>query len=93
VSRLPDIMCPDGRRAWAFMAIVGGCIIFTIFAAVGVWISRDEPHYAFLLALAAHGQVFLGMGSLGWVLGRRMMSRASRDGIEFDDRSTEGNAI
>jgi uncharacterized protein YneF (UPF0154 family) len=82
----PDIMTPDGRRAWAFVAIVGGCITFTAFAAVGVWLSRDHSDYAFWLALAAHGQVFLGMGALGWVLGRRMMTKATRDSIEFDDR-------
>lgn len=84
--KTPDIMNPDGRRAWAFAAIVGGCIVFTVFAAVGVYLVADNAHYAFLLALAAHAQVLVGMGALGWVLGRRVSISATRDGITTDDK-------
>lgn len=84
--KLPSIMSPDGRRAWAFAAIVGGCITFTAFAAVGVYIVRSSPGLSFWLALAAHAQVFLGMGALGWVMGRRMLASASKDGVTVDDR-------
>ena len=83
--KLPPIMTPDGRRAWAFSAIVGGCMIFTLFAAAGVYLVRGDAKLAFFLALAAHGQVLVGMTALGWVLGRRMQTDVSKDGIKLDD--------
>lgn len=86
--KMPNIETPYGRRAWAFAAICGGCMTFTIFAAVGVYLVRDNPHYAFLLALAAHGQVLVGMTALGWVLGRRMDVSVTRDSLSIDDTKT-----
>ena len=84
--KLPPIDTHDGRRAFSFLAIFGGCIVFTVFAAVGVWLARNHPGLSFWLALAAHAQVFLGMGALGWAMGRRMIGKAGRDGIEFNDK-------
>lgn len=81
---LPPIMTPDGRRAWAFAAIVGGCVVFTLFAAVGVWLVSGHAEYAFYLALAAHAQVFVGMTCIGALLVKRTI-RAGRDGIEISD--------
>ncbi len=86
---LPRIDTHDGRRAFAFLAIFGGCLTFTVFAAVGVWLVRNHPGLSFWLALAAHAQVFLGMSALGWAMGRRMAGKATRDGVEFDDRSKD----
>lgn len=84
--KFPDISSHDGRRAWAFMAVVGGCMVFTAMAIFGVWVLRSYPEYTFGLALAAHVQAFLGMGALGWAMGRRMTSSVSKDGASFDDR-------
>lgn len=84
--RLPTIMSPDGRRAWAFAAIVGGCVVFTVFAAVGVWELRDEPLYTLILALAAHAQILVGMTALGWLLGRKMQFEGTRDGVRLSDQ-------
>lgn len=83
--KLPDILTPDGRRAWAFAAIVGGCMVFTVFAGVGVYLVRNHTGFAFWLALAAHGQVLVGMGAIGWVLGRRMNLEATKDGVKMLD--------
>jgi hypothetical protein len=52
-----------------------------------VWNLRGSAGFSFWLGLAAHAQVFLGMGALGWVLGRRMLASASKDGVTVDDRS------
>ena len=82
-----SIMSPDGRRAWAFAAICGGCIVFTIFAAVGVWLVSGNELYALILALAAHGQILVGMTALGWTLGRRLNAEATRSGIKINDQS------
>lgn len=84
--KFPDIATADGRRAWSFLAICGGCMVFTVFAAVGVYQVRHVPGLSFWLALAAHLQVLVGLLALGWTLGRRMRGRVGRDGFEFDDR-------
>ena len=68
------------------MALVGGCVVFTLFAAVGVYLVSNNADYAFYLALAAHGQVFVGMAALGSLLVKRTM-KIGRDGIEFDDKA------
>lgn len=81
----PSIATPDGRRYWAFLVILGGCFIFTVFAAVGVWLTRHDAQLAFYLALAAHAQLFVGMGTFGFVLGRRMRLKAGKDGLDIDD--------
>ena len=62
-------------------------MVFTGFAAVGVYLVRNSPGLSFWLALAAHAQVFLGMGALGWAMGRRMLASVSRDGMTVDDRT------
>lgn len=85
---LPDLTTPEGRRAWALIALVGGCIVFTGFAAVGVYLVRTNAWFAFWLALAAHGQVLVGMTALAFVLGVRRRVKISRDGAELED---EGN--
>ena len=87
--KLPDISTPDGRRAWAFAAIVGGCIVFTVFAAVGVYLVRNSAWFAFWLALAAHGQILVGMTALSFVLGRRVKIEATKDGLTVDDKGGE----
>ena len=86
VRRSASILSPDGRRAWAFAAICGGCGVFTLFAAVGVWLVSDNALYTLILALAAHLQVFVGMTALGWTLGRRLQLDVSRDGAKLNDQ-------
>ena len=81
----PSIETPDGRRYWAFLAILGGCFVFTAFAAVGVYIVSGNATYSLYLALAAHLQLFVGMGAFSFVLGRRMRAKGGKDGFEFDD--------
>lgn len=85
--RFPPLDTHDGRRAWAFLAIWGGAAVFTLFAAYGVWLVRNSPHFSFWLALAAHGQVLVGMTALGWAMGRRVNIEASRDGIGISDQA------
>lgn len=82
--KLPDIETSDGRRAWAFGAMVGGCIIFTAFAAVGVYLVRASAGLSFWLALAAHGQVLIGMTGLAALLVKRSV-KISKDGAEITD--------
>lgn len=92
--KLPTIMTPDGRRAWAFAALVGGAMTFTLFAAFGVWRVSAYPAFTFWLALAAHGQVFVVLTAIGALLIKRTI-KVSRDGFESSDhgeRDDGGNA-
>lgn len=82
---LPPLDTHSGRRAWAFAAIWGGCITFTIFAAVGVWLVSGNALYSLYLALAAHAQILVGMTALGWAMGRRVKFDAGKDGVKLDD--------
>ena len=92
VRRSASIMLPDGRRAWAFAAICGGCVVFTGFAAVGVWLVSGNEHYTLILALAAHLQIFVGMTALGWTLGRRLQFEATKDGAKLNDQEQQPGA-
>lgn len=83
---LPDITTPDGRRAWAFAAIVGGAMVFSLFIWVALYLLRNQAGFIFYLAIAAHLQVLVGMTALGWALGRRMVVNANKDGVSIDDK-------
>ncbi|MFN3351934.1 hypothetical protein [Pseudorhodoplanes sp.] len=82
----PPITTHDGRRALAFLGVMGGCVVFTLFAAVSLWLLRDHPGFVFWLALAAHVQILVGMTALGWQMGRRLSASAGRDGVSISDR-------
>lgn len=83
--KLLTILTPDGRRGWAFAAILGGCIVMTLFAAVGVSLVSENLLYSLILALAAHFQILVGMTALGWALGRRMQLEVNKDGGKISD--------
>lgn len=82
--RLPSIATPEGRRGWAFAALVGGAMTFTLFAAFGVWKVSRYPAFTFWLALAAHAQVALALTAIGALLIRRSI-KIGRDGFESSD--------
>lgn len=87
MKALRHILTAEGRQAWAFAALVGGCVTFTLFAAFGVYILRNDAEKAFWLALAAHGQILIGMTALSALLVKRTL-KVSKDGVEISD---EGN--
>lgn len=78
-------MSPDGRRVWAFAATCGGCMVFTVFAGIGVYLLQNDPEFTFWLAIAAHVQILVGMTGFGWVLGRRMQIEAGKNGAIIND--------
>lgn len=90
---IPPIDTHDGRRAWAFLAIWGGSVVFTVFAAVAVWLVAGNALYSLYLGLAAHGQILVGMTALGWAMGRRVQVKVSRDGAELDDQAGEPDEV
>jgi hypothetical protein len=86
---IPPLDTHDGRRALAFLAIWGGAVVFTVFAAVAVWLVSGNALYSLYLGLAAHAQVLVGMTALGWAMGRRVQGKFGRDGVELDDSGDE----
>lgn len=82
---LPRADNAEGRRYWAFLVILGGCIVMTLFAAVGVYLVSGNERYSFYLAMAAHAQIFFGLGAFGWVLGRRLQTEVGKDGLKLTD--------
>lgn len=89
---LPSIETHDGRRAWSFLAIVGGAMVFSVFIWVALYLLRGHPEFIFYLALAAHMQVFVGMTALGWQMGRRLQFQGGRDGLTINDRGDHNEA-
>jgi hypothetical protein len=83
--KLPPILTPNGRRAWAFLALLGGSIVMTVFAAIGVYIVRKDSGLSFWLAMAAHVQIIVGMTGFGALLYKRTI-KAGRDGVEISDQ-------
>lgn len=75
---------PNGRRTAAFGALLGGCVIMTIFAAIGVWLVSGNATYSFYLALAAHVQILLGLTGFTALFVKRSI-KAGKDGIEISD--------
>lgn len=89
VKAFPDIATHDGRRALAFLAVMGGAMVFTLLIIWALWLLRGHPDYTFYLALAAHAQVLVGMTALGWQMGRRLNVNAGRDGVTINDSHVE----
>lgn len=83
--RFPSVSTHDGRRAAAFLAVVGGCMVFTALIIWALWELRGSPGFIFWLALAAHAQVFVGMSAIGWAMGRRAVISVTKDGATVDD--------
>lgn len=79
-----NLSTPDGRRAAAFAALLGGCGVMTIFAAVGVWLVSGNANHTFYLALAAHAQIMLGLTAFTALFVKRSI-KAGKDGIEITD--------
>ena len=86
---LPDILTPSGRRAWAFAAITGGAMVFSLFIWVSLYLLRNHHEFIFYLALAAHAQVLVGMTALGWAMGRRLQLQGGTDGVTINDSAVE----
>lgn len=87
---LPTLLSADGRRAWAFAAILGGCIIMTLFAAIGVYLVSGNAGLSFWLALAAHAQIMVGMTGLIALFVKRSLS-VTREGLTVEDKTDEGD--
>lgn len=80
------LLTPEGRRAAAFGAVLGGCVVMTLFAAVGVYLVSGNAKYSFWLAIAAHAQILVGMTGLIAMFVKRHI-KVGRDGVEVSDHA------
>lgn len=53
------LLTGDGRRAWAFLALLGASGVMTGFAAWAMWLVRANQTYVLWLGFAAHVQLFV----------------------------------
>lgn len=79
-----NLSTPDGRRAAAFAALLGGSVVMTVFAAVGVWLVSGNATYSFYLALAAHAQIMLGLTGFTALFVKRSLS-ITKEGATITD--------
>lgn len=86
-----NLFTPDGRRAAAFAALLGGSVVMTIFAAIGVYLVAGNAAYSFYLALAAHAQIMLGLTGFTALFVKRSI-KAGKDGIEITDTGGENGS-
>ena len=84
-----NLFTPDGRRAAAFAALLGGSVVMTIFAAIGVYLVAGNAAYSFYLALAAHAQIMLGLTGFTALFVKRSLS-LSKDGVSITDQTDTG---
>ncbi len=88
-----NLLTPDGRRAAAFLAVLGGCIVMTLYAVAVLCIVRGQPRLAFWLGMAAHLHVLLGLTAFAAMWVKRSI-RAGRGGVEItDDTIQSGDSV
>lgn len=81
---LPTLLTSDGRKAWAFLAILGGSMVMTLFAWVVLYIVRDSNGLSFWLGMAAMAIIFTCLTGLIALFVKRTIS-VSRDGVSVTD--------
>lgn len=79
----------EGRRAAAFLALLGGAIVMTVYACVVLWLIRRSPGYTFWLGLAAHGQIAIITTGFVALFVKRSV-KFTRDGVEVSDDVDKG---
>lgn len=82
----------DGRRAWGFLALLGGSGVMTAMIAVILWLLRGEAKYLFWLGLAAHAQLAICITGFMAMFVKRNVE-VTKDGIKVQDLTvkTEGD--
>lgn len=72
------------RKNLALWIMFGGAIVFTLFAAVGLWLVAANLKYVFYLAVIAHIQIITIMTGFIAQLVKRRVS-INKTGISLED--------
>ena len=76
----------DGRRAGAFVALMGAAFMFTVYAAVVLYIIRDSIGLVFWLGVGAHLQIAIITTGFIALFVKRSLT-VTRTGISINDES------
>jgi hypothetical protein len=72
------------RKNIALWMMFGGALVFTAYAAVGLWLVSSYANYVFWLAVVAHVQIFSIMcGYIAQLVKRRIS--AGKEGVSITD--------
>ena len=82
------LLSPDGRRAGAFLVVLGAAIVMTLYAAAVLYMVRGDVAKAFWLGMAAHAHIMVALTAFAALWVKRSI-KAGKDGIEISDE-TEG---
>lgn len=74
----------EGRRAGAFLAIVLGCIVMTLYSGWALLLVKEHPRFVFWLGMAGHAQILVGLTGLAALFVKRTV-KVGREGIEITD--------
>ena len=82
------LLSHDGRRAGAFLVVLGGAIVMTLYASAVLFLVAGNARYAFWLGMAAHAHIMVALTAFAALWVKRSI-KAGKDGIEISDE-TEG---
>ena len=85
---LRRLLSPDGRRAGAFLVVLGGAIVMTLYAGAVLYMVRGNVERAFWLGMAAHAHIMVALTAFAALWVKRSI-KAGKGGIEISDE-TEG---
>jgi hypothetical protein len=79
-----SMLNPDGRRAWAFLALLGASGTMTAMVALVLWMVRANLSYVFYLGMAAHVQLAICITGFMAMFVKRHVE-IGRDKVKFKD--------
>lgn len=78
------------RKNLALWIMLGGAIIFILYAAIGLWLVSSTALYVFWLAVIAHAQIFTIMtGYIAQLVKRRVS--VGKEGMSITDDPAQEN--
>ena len=78
------------RKNLALWIMLGGAIIFILYAVIGLWLVSSTALYVFWLAVIAHAQIFTIMtGYIAQLVKRRVS--VGKEGMSISDDPTQEN--
>lgn len=83
--KFPSIETADGRRAYAFLALLGGAVVSTALTIWFIILLRHSAGFVFWLAIASELNTIICLTGMSALLVRRSYS-ISRDKLEINDR-------
>ena len=86
------LLDPNGRRAWAFLALLAGSGIMTAFAAVAMYLVQPFSYYVFALGIAAHIQLFVCLSGFMAMFVKRHVDVTTKIGSVSIEDKTDGTS-